>query len=162
MIDSGVSKDIVVEYLKYHYADGTINGSGKNRISVNEYKINNQDKIDKINNAINNDYILKKAINRFVLQGKNSSECIDAIIYGTINDFLFITKEEAEKIILSKKDIYSTGVHFANLYCQPMTRNLNNNLKYENKRYCVQIKWYSIFDDIIEYMNNKMVNNQKN
>lgn len=37
-----------------------------------------------------------------------------------------------------------------------MTRNLNNNPKYDKKRFCVQIKWYSIFDDIIEYMNNKV------
>ena len=156
LIDSGVSKENVIEYLNYHYADGTTNGTGKNRISCEEYKINNQDKIDKLNIALNNEYILKRAINRFILQGKNSNECIDAIIYGTVDDFMFITKDEIEKIILSKKYIYSTGVHFANLYCQPMTRNLNNNPKYDKKRFCVQIKWYSIFDDIIEYMNNKV------
>ena len=159
LIDSGVSREVIISYLKYHYADGTTNGSGKERLSVEEYKKNNQLEIDKINIAINNEYILKRAINRFILQGKNSNECVDAIIYGTIEDFFFITKEEAEKIILSKKDIYSTGVHFANLYCQPMTRNLNRNPKYEDKRFCIQIKWYSIFDDIIEYRNNQLVNN---
>ena len=108
LIDSGVSKENVIEYLNYHYADGTINGTGKNRISCEEYKINNQDKIDKLNIALNNEYILKRAINRFILQGKNSNECIDAIIYGTVDDFMFITKDEIEKIILSKKNIYST------------------------------------------------------
>ena len=158
LIDSGISKENIIEYLKYHYADGTTNGTGANRISGYEYKINNQDKIDKINIALNNEYIIKRAINRFILQGKNSNECIDAIIYGTVDDFLFITKEEIEEIIISKKDIYSTGIHFANLYCQPMTRNLNYNPKYDKKRFCVQIKWYSIFDDIIEYMNNKVIN----
>ena len=103
LIDSGVSKENVIEYLNYHYADGTTNGTGKNRISCEEYKINNQDKIDKLNIALNNEYILKRAINRFILQGKNSNECIDAIIYGTVDDFMFITKDEIEKIILSKK-----------------------------------------------------------
>ena len=158
LIDSGISKENIIEYLKYHYADGTINGTGINRISSDEYKINNQDKIDKLNIALNTNYILKRAIKRFVLQGKNSNECIDAIIYGTVDDFLFITKEEIEAIILSKQNIYSTGVHFSNLYCQPMTRNLNNNPKYDKKRFCVQIKWYSIFDDIIEYKNSKVIN----
>lgn len=160
LIDSGVDKNIIIEYLKYHYADGTTNGSGSQRMSINEYKMNNQDKIDEINKAINNKYVLKRAINRFVLQGKNSNECIDAIIYGTVNDFMFLLKEEIIEIILSQKDIYSTGVHFANLYCQPMTRNLNNNPKYEKKRYCVQIKWYSIFDDIVKYMNDKTTCNK--
>lgn len=158
LIDSGISKENIIEYLKYHYADGTTNGTGINRISSDEYKINNQDKIDKLNIALNNEYVIKRAIKRFVLQGKNSNECIDAIIYGTLGDFLFITKEEIEKIILSKQNIYSTGVHFSNLYCQPMTRNLNNNPKYDKKRFCIQIKWYSIFDDIIEYKNNKIIN----
>ena len=94
----------------------------------------------------------------YALYEKNSNECIDAIIYGTVDDFLFITRYEIDKIIFSKRNIYSTGVHFANLYCQPMTRNLNYNPKYDKKRFCVQIKWYSIFDDIIEYMNNKVIN----
>lgn len=153
LIDSGIKKEIIIEYLKYHYADGTTNGTGTARISVTEYKEKNQDKIDDINKAINNPYILKRAIRRFILQGKNSSILIDGILYGVKNDFLFITGEEAEKILLSKVDVYSTGVHFGNLYCQPQTRNLNYNPKYEKKRFCVQIKWYSIFDDIIEYMN---------
>lgn len=56
-------------------------------------------------------------------KGKNFNECIDTIIYGTVNNFLFITKEEIGK-----------------------------------KRFCIQIKWYSIFNDIIEYKNNKIIN----
>ena len=33
---------------------------------------------------------------------------------------------------------------------------LNKNFKYENKRFIVQIKWYSLFDDIIRNMNDKV------
>ena len=33
-----------------------------------------------------------------------------------------------------------------------MTRNLNYNLKYESCRNQVQVKWYNIFDNIIEVM----------
>ena len=36
-------------------------------------------------------------------------------------------------ILMSKQNIYSTVVHFGNLFCQPMTRNLNYNPKYEKK-----------------------------
>lgn len=41
---------------------------------------------------------------------------------------------------------------------QNMARCLNYNKKYAAKRYCIQIKWYSIFDDIIEYMNKSIAN----
>lgn len=153
LIDSGVDKEAVVEYLKYHYADGTTNGSGKERISVNQYKERYQEKIDYINKQINTPYILKRAIHRFVLQGKNSDVEIDAILYGSVNDFLWIKNEDIEKIIMGQINMYSTGVHFGPLYCQPMTRCLNHNKNYENKRFCVQIKWYTIFKDILNYMN---------
>lgn len=102
---------------------------------------------------------MERAINRFVLQGNNSLVKIDGIIYGTTSDFLFISSDDIFEILMSKSNVYSTGVHFGNLFVQPMTRNLNHNPKYEKRRYCVQIKWYSIFDDIIESKNNKVMKN---
>ena len=88
LIDSGVDRKVIIEYLKYHYADGTTNGTGKHRMSVDEYKEGDQDKIDYINEQINTPYILKRAIRRFLLQGKNSNQSVDAILYGTVDDFL--------------------------------------------------------------------------
>ena len=43
------------------------------------------------------------------------------------------------------------------MVCQPKNRCLNYNTKYEKDRFCIQIKWYSIFDDIIENMNNRVM-----
>lgn len=152
LIDSGIEKNVIEEYLKYHYADGTTNGTRKKRLSSEKYKEQNQDKIDYINSKINTPYILERAINRFILQGKNSGIKIDGIIYGTVNDFFFLTKAEIKDIIMSQINLKSTGVHFCPLFCGPMTRNLNNNPKYESKRFCIQIKWYSLHDDIIKYL----------
>lgn len=157
LIDSGVDREAVIEYLKYHYADGTTNGSGTHRISVEEYKQNHQKQIDFINEQINTPYILKRAVRRFVLQGKNSNQSIDAILYGTVNDFLWIKSEDIEEVVMRQINLYSTGVHFGPLYCQPMTRCLNYNKLYEKKRFCVQIKWYTIFKDIIQNMNKKQI-----
>lgn len=158
LIDNKIEEDIVIEYLKYHYADGSINGTGKNRLSCEEYKMNNQSAIDSINKAFNDEKILRKAIEKFVIKGNNSDFYIDAMIYGTIDDFLWITKQEIIDIILSKRNDYSTAVHFGPLVCQPKNRCLNFNFKYEKDRFCVQLKWYSLFDDIIEYMNIKEMN----
>lgn len=157
LIENGIKKEIIIKYLKYHYADGSTNGSGSNRISSIEYKKLYQKEIDDINNHLKNEELLKKAINRFVLQGKNSKYEVDAIIHGTVKDFVWIKKEDIYKILLSKINNYSTGVHFSSLFCQPQDRCLNHNVKYENKRFCVQVKWYSLFDDIIENMNNNVV-----
>lgn len=158
LIENHIDREIVIQYLKYHYADGSTNGKGSNRITVEEYKKENQSNIDKINIAFNNEKILKKAIDRFVIKGKNSNYYIDAIICGEVDDFVWIAKDDILNVILSKKDDYSTGVHFGSLSCQPKNRNLINNPKYEKDRYCVQIKWYNLFDEILENMNNKVLN----
>ena len=152
-IENGVPRDIVIKYLEYHYADGTRNGSGKIRQTAEEYKKLHQNDIDQINAVLNQRKILKRAIERFVVKGKNSDEGIDVLIYGVPDDFIWIKKKDIYRILMSKKNSYSTAVHFGSLTCQPLNRCINRNPLYEKKRYCAQIKWYNLGDDIIENMN---------
>ncbi len=152
---SGVEEDVINSYLSYHYADGTINGKGRKRLSVEEYKKNHQNEIEVINKSFNKERLVQKALERFVLRGNNSNYRIDALIYGEPNDFLWITRNDIYKIVSSRKNQDSTAIHFGQLIVQPKTRCLNYNSKYEKDRYCVQVKWYSLFDDIIEYLQNK-------
>lgn len=157
LIENNIERKHIINYLKYHYADGTTNGTGFKRISALEYKKENQNEIDLLNKQLNNESLITKAIDRFVLRGKNDIHSIDAIIYGNHNDFIFINQKEIKEIILNKINTYSTGVHFSTLSCQPMNRCLNYNPKYEKNRFCVQIKWYNLFDDILEYKNNLLI-----
>lgn len=157
LIENKVPRDIVIEYLKYHYADGTTNGKGEKRLSAQEYKMNNQENIDKINKFFNQSDLLNKAIDRFVLKGNNSNYSIDALVYGEVDDFIWILKEDIKTIIMSKKDECSTAIHFGSLTCQPKNRCLNHNPLYEKDRFCVQVKWYNISDEIIEFMNNSTI-----
>ena len=69
-----------------------------------------------------------------------------------MNDFIFLTREEVIQIIEAKRNVEFTGIHFGPLCCQPMTRNLNYNPLYEKKRFCVQIKWYDIYEDTVDYV----------
>ncbi len=155
LIQNHVKRDVVIEYLKYHYADGSTNGTGTNRLSAEEYKKEHRGKIDMINVEINNKDLLIKAIDRFVLKGNISDKTIDAILFGVSDDFIWIKKEDIIKVILSKKDIYSSAVHFGPLTIQPLDRCLNYNSKYDKRRFCVQVKWYNLADGIIEFMNNR-------
>ena len=150
--DNDVNEDMICEYLKYHYADGTINGTGKNRMTAEEYKKEHQNEIDELNEKLNRIEIVKKAIDRFILKGNNSKFSIDALICGEVNDYIWIIKDDILKIIMQKIKDYSSAVHFGSLTCQPKNRCLNYNPKYEKDRYSIQIKWYNLFDDIIENM----------
>lgn len=152
LIKNHVEKEIIKEYLKYHYADGTTNGTGEKRLSIAEYKIDHEKEIAIINKAFNEEKILEKAIERFILTGRNDTYTIDVIIYGVVNDFIWITKEEIKSIILKQKNIPSSAVHFGPLFIQPLARCLNHNPTYEYGRYCIQLKWYNLADDIIKVM----------
>ncbi len=155
--DSNIPLNVIKEYLKFHYADGTINGKGKKRISTDDYKLNHQDKIDEINYYFNNEQFIIKCINRFIITGVNSAYPISALIYGEPNDYIFILPKEIQEMIVKKKDMKSTGIHIGSLQVQPKNRCLNNNPKYEKDRYCIQIKWYNLFDNYIEYKYNQKV-----
>ncbi|MBQ9071903.1 MAG: hypothetical protein IJY25_01950 [Bacilli bacterium] len=158
-----VDENIIKEILKYQYGDGTLNGTGEIRKSAAEYKLENQKSIDIINQEINKPEILKKVINRFIIQGTQwQTHHINLLVYGTPDDFLFITPNEIYAYILSKKDIQSSALHFSCLTFQPMSRVLNYNEKMEYMRHWIQIKWYNLEDNIIELMNlkeQKLLNN---
>lgn len=162
LIENHISKEAVIAYLKYHYADGTTNGKGTVRLSADDYRKNHQDSVDKINRELNQEDILNKVVDRFILKGRTNVSDVDVLIYGTPDDFLWICKDDIKKIIIDKKNIYSKAVHFGPLTCQPLDRCLNYNPKYESKRFCVQIKWYCLFDNILEIMNSNYQNNKQN
>ena len=151
-----IPNDIIKEYLRFHYADGTIDNTGSNRLSAEEYKYKYQDSLDKINNYFNDKNIIEDAIDRFVLIGNNSEYSIDAMICGTPNDFLWITKKDIKNYLLDNIN-YCSSPHFSELVCQPMARCINHNKKYERFREYVQIKWYSMFNNIIDQMNQKVM-----
>lgn len=152
LISSGVKKEIIIKYLEFHYADGSRNGTGKNRIGVMEYKATHQEDINEMNDIFKSKRLIDKCIDRFVLRGRTRSDKqIDALIYGKVNDFFYITKYDIKRIIKNNLDFNTTGLHIGPLYIQPQSRNLNYNPKYEKCRYCVQIKWFNLFDYIMKY-----------
>lgn len=64
-----------------------------------------------------------------------------------------VKKDDIIGVILAQHNVNSTAVHFGPLTVQPLDRCLNHNPKYEKSRFCVQIKWYNLFDSIIWQMN---------
>lgn len=152
----GISDVVIEKYLYYHFADGTLDGNGETRISKEEYLKDHKEDVDLINNAFNDSVILRKAIDRFILLGRNSRYPVDAIIYGTPDNFMWLTRREIIECLSNTVISESSGVHFGTLFCQPQNRCLNRNSKYEFTRYNIQIKWYSLFDDIMAYRNRQV------
>ena len=159
--ENNIPKNTIDDFKRFIYADGTNNNTGIKRLSAEEYKIDYQVEIDAINKYFMDREIIAKAIDRFILKGNNGEYSISAIILGTPEDFIYIKQEDIIEILLLHAESYCTSPHFSDLVCQPMNRCINRNPKYEKFRNYIQIKWYRLFDDIIEQMNNNIIKQYK-
>ena len=77
--------------------------------------------------------------------GDNSTMTIGDVTYG-----VWCTKEELVKYFIKNKCYYINTPHFSSLIYQNWCRNINLNKKSELHRYYIQIKWFSILNDIIK------------
>lgn len=139
--------------LRYLYSDGTNNNTGITRLSSEEYKVKNEKDIITINDSLNN--IKDFLIRRFLIETDiNYKIKVDAFIIGNTSDFIWATKDEVINY-LSELKHESSSVHISSLYIQNWNKNLKYNPKYEYCRNYIQVKWYSMFDDIIKIMSNR-------
>ncbi len=130
--------------LEYFFADGTRNGSGIRKITFPDYKIKNKRKIAKVNKYfLRNEDLIINIIKRCVI-GKT-----DVLIHGVVDDFSYITKDEIIKILLACKEDPSTTIHFSHLLFSARSRNN------EIDKFIVQIKWYTLKEDIETVRQNK-------
>lgn len=147
--ENNISKELINIYNNYHYAIE----NNRNRLSAKEYQETHQVEINILNSKINEPKILKKAIERFIFKGThNYNNPVDAIIYGKINNFVCLTKNEIIEYLIKQNDTFN-AIHFSSLVLQPWTRNLNYNPKYENRRNYVQVKWYRLEETIDKILN---------
>lgn len=135
---------------RYLYSDGTNNNTGVQRQSSEEYRLENYKNIEIINSDLSQyNNILT---NRFLINSDvNYRVNVDAFIFGYLDDFLWVSKDEVLKYLAETK-IISNSVHVNNLFIQNWNKNLKYNPRYEYCRNYIQVKWYSIFDDIIKIM----------
>lgn len=144
-----ISEETKIELLRYHWADGTIDGSGKIRISSSEYKTNHKKEIKMINDELNKKETLTKLITRILFKGKSDFfEEADVVYYGNIDKGHWATKQEIIEYMIGRK-FSLNSIHFGPLTYQIWNRCLNFNPNTENRRKVMQVKWGSLEKDLI-------------
>ena len=148
---------IIDKYVSYHYGygrdeDGNLEFSKV--LSADEYKKLYQQEIDVFNQSINKTRIIVDMVDRFIIRGRNSNYDVDALICGTIDDYIWLTKYEVYDLVLSKRSLHFTSPHIACMTIGPKKRNLDRNSKNPKERYIVCIRWNFLKEDIIEFKKN--------
>lgn len=151
--EANCNDKIIDKYISFHYG---IDKDDNNKIlSSKEYNKKYSTDISEINKELLK-LNIDKVIDRFILSGNHSSYQVNGIIYGTPEDFLWINRNQIIEILKSHISNTSSSIHISDLYIQPMNRCINNNEKYAWCRDYIQVKWYNLFDDIIEIMNKRL------
>ena len=149
---------IIDKYVSYHYGYGRDNNDKidfSNILSSEEYKKLYQEEINIFNKSINKTRIIIDMVDRFIIKGRNSDYNIDALICGTISDYVWIMRYDIYDLILSKKCLDFTSPHIACMTIGPKKRNLNGISKHAKERYIVCIRWNYIKEDIINFKSSK-------
>lgn len=150
----GIPYKTIDKYVSYHYGytkdnEGKINFNKV--LSSEEYKQIHQKEIDIFNESINKTKVIIDMVDRFVIRGRNSDYDIDALICGTVNDYVWLMKYDIYDLVLSKRCLDFTSPHIACMTIGPKKRNLEGNSKNIKDRYIVCIRWNFIKESIIEF-----------
>ena len=150
----GIPYNTIEKYVSYHYGymrDENGKFDFSNSLSSEEYKLYYQNEIDEFNKEINKTRIIIDMIDRFVVRGRNSNYDIDALVCGTVNDYVWILKYDLYDLILSNRRSDLTSPHIACMTIGPKKRNLDRNSNNSKERYIVCIRWNYIKENIIEF-----------
>ena len=85
---------------------------------------------------------------------KDSEYDIDAIICGTIDEYIWILKEDLYNLILSRRDDNLTSPHIGCITIGPKKRNLERRPENSHERFIVCARWNNIKEDIIRFKSN--------
>ena len=155
---NNIPYNIIDKYVSYHYGymkkeDGQTDFSCS--LSSAEYKKYYQKEIDIFNNAINKTKIIINMVDRFIIRGRNSDYDIDALICGTINDYVWLLKYDIYDLVLSKRCLEYTSPHVACITIGPKKRNLMRNSSNVRDRYVVCARWNFLKESIIDFKENQ-------
>lgn len=154
----GIPYKTIEKYASYHYGymrdeNGELDFTKS--LSSDEYKMFYQNEIDIFNKAVNKTKIIVLMTDRFIIRGRNSNYDIDALVCGTIDNYVWILKYDLYDLVLANKKMDLTSPHIACMTIGPKKRNLDRNSKNAKERYIVCVRWNFIKDNIIEFKNQK-------
>lgn len=149
----GIPYKVIDKYVSYHYGyekDDKGNTNYNKLLTSEEYKKLYQKEIDIFNSYINKTRIIIDMIDRFLIRGRNADYDIDCLLYGTVDDYIWIDKYDLYDLILSKRSMEFTSPHVACMTLGPQKRCIESNKNLKD-RYLVAVRWNFIKESIIEF-----------
>ncbi len=151
--ENGMSEHIIECFLKYHYADGTLDGTGKDRMNQNKVMVFYEDEVKEINEAFNeNRFFVRDLVKRVVFDGNDPSKpSADFIYHGDIEEGEICSMESVLKYSKQKRCEKLNTPHIGRILIRPYARYLHNQDTHPEKRHKVTFDWIRLEWDL-EYI----------
>lgn len=146
----GISSRTQQTILLYHYGDGTMDGSGRDRIDYTALRFMLNERIQEANHELNanKDFVLK-VIERCLFVGTLQNAIrIDCVYFG---DYKFGEVATTRQIIshIKKRDwSWMNNLHIGPLQLRPHARYYGKEIKSEKRRQRLQCYWANFSSDI--------------
>ena len=140
----GVSEETIKTILLHQYGDGTIDGTGKERIPIDELKYNLRFQIEEANKELNDVDVIKAVTDRVLFQGVNNEvPAADAIYHGTFEYGVTVNKKQIMKYIIKKalRWHYYNSLHIGPFFIRPHARYIGTEIKNPKSRSMIDLHW---------------------
>ena len=116
MYDNGISKKTINAIRLYHYGDGTLNGTGKDRMTCQEAYEMFKEQISEANKELNaNREFIVKVMNRAIFDGPvEDDDEAEYIYHGSYKEGVFISREQFTRFIM-KRDWSKSPLRFPHI-----------------------------------------------
>lgn len=151
-----ISEQTITTLLQYQYGDGTVDGTGKSRMSIEELKYELADDIKDANYELNySRERVAKIIDRLVFKGANPDlPAADCVYHGDFRYGTVITRTQVMKYLLSRSFHQYDNLHIGPLFIRPHARYIGVEIKNEVYRHRVDFNWVRLLSDM-EYISKK-------
>ena len=147
----GVSIESQKTILLYHYGDGTLDGSGGNRLGYNQLMPLLEDRIKQLNKELNaNKELVLSFISKHVFEGTVEGNIpADYIYHGNLEYGVICSKKQILKHVERSSYAYMDHPHIGPLLFRPHARYSNKEVKSEFRKSKVDIYWPRLSDDLL-------------
>jgi hypothetical protein len=142
--------------LYYHFGDGTLNGTGKNRMDYNVLRVKLNVAIRELNRELNNNkQFIKDFVVRSMFKGTNPDNIeADYIYFGNVDYGILCSKTQILKHIDRRSWDYMDNPHIGPLQFRPHARYVHTKITSEKRRWAVDIYRANLCADLT-YISNR-------
>lgn len=146
----GMSKECIEIFLYHHFGDGTMDGTGEERMSYSELQYKFKDRIRKFNKDVNiNKELIAAVVDRCVFTGSQVGNIpADYLYFGDRNYGSICSRKQVQKHLYRKSWLYMDNLHIGPLQFRPHAR-LIEKRENEEGRLKVDSWWANLESDVV-------------